>query len=174
MDPTSSNSMRSEMINAGVNGMYKLVGQGSIKASAAAERVLERDGRPGISPDELKSALKEDRVVLSLKNHDNAGHRYSAALEVSDAVSTKLDRADGREDGFIDLKKGPQGFFETLSAIFGNLKAGIMKSDLTRQLADGDLVLGREIRGRQNAKERDFTIVELHENKDGWKLTKGQ
>ena len=170
-----SNSIRNDMLNAAVNGMYRSAGTNNIKASAAAERVLERDGRKGISDKEMKVGLEQDRVVLSLKNGNNEGGRYWDARAVAREVATKLDRADGREDGYIDLKKGPDSLFDRISGIFfGNLSKGILKSDMVDKLASGDLVIGRQIRTRESAKQRGFTMVEFHTNKDGFKITQGQ
>lgn len=169
-----SNSMRNDMLNAAVNTIYREAHSKTIKASDAAERILERDGRRGISDKELKSALGNDRVVLSLKNNDNSFGRYLNAREIAEAVATKLDRADGREDGYIDLKKGPDSLFDRVGAFFGNMTKGIYKRDLVSGLASGELVIGRQIRSRDSAKERHFNIVELHENKDGFKITQGR
>lgn len=172
--PDVSNSLRNDMINAAVNGVYRMAGSHNIKASDAAERILERDGVRGISDDELKFALENDRVVLSLKNVDNSWSRSAQAREVAQVVATKLDRADGFEDGYIDLHKGADSLFDRIAGFFGDLSRGIRWSELVDKLTSGELVLGRQIRSRDSAKERGLTIVELHENKDGFKITKGQ
>ena len=171
-----STSLRNDMINSAVNAMFQNVGADRIKASKAAGRIADENGDGWISKPELKHALENDKVVLSLKEHnDGSFGRAVNALDIASDVSSRMDAADGRRDSYVDFSnKNGSDLFERLGAAFGNVTNGIYTSDLTHKLAEGDLVIGRQIRDRMNAKQKGFDIIELHQNKDGPKLVNGQ
>ncbi|MBI6545924.1 MAG: hypothetical protein HY692_03960 [Cyanobacteria bacterium NC_groundwater_1444_Ag_S-0.65um_54_12] len=172
-----SSSVRNDMINAAVNALYKNVGSERIDASKAAKRVLDTSNHDGkVDKQELKDALENDRVVLSLREvQDGSYHRVHNAREVADDVAERMDRADGRDDDYIDFtSKNGSGLFERMDALWGNIKNGIFKNDFVTALANGNLVIGRQIRSRASAKERDLTIVELHQNSSGPRIVMGQ
>jgi len=171
--------MQDSMVNAVVNAMYKNVGSGQIVATKAANRVADQDGNGKISKEEFKDSLKNDRVVLSLREHQEKGEvstvRFFNSLDVATDVANKMDAADGRQDGYVDFSnKNGSGFFERLNAAFGDRKQGMFTSELRDELMHGNLVIGQEVRGRNDAVKKDFTILELHQNNKGPKITVGQ
>lgn len=177
--PNVSTSLRNDMINSAVNAVYQNVGSDRIKASEAASRICDTNGDGWIQKTELKSALENDRVVLSLREHqqgNGAGMvRLMNAVDVASDVANRMDGSDGRRDGYIDFNnKDGSDLFERFGAALGNTRNGIYASDLTSKLAEGELVIGRQIRDRMSAKQHDMPIVELHQNKSGPKLVSGQ
>lgn len=176
--PNVSTSLRNDMINSAVNAVYQNVGSDRIKASDAAQRICDYNGDGWIQKSELKTALEQDRVVLSLReaktgNGDNF-IRLMNASDVATDVANRMDGADGRRDGYVDFNnKDGSDLFERFGALLGNNHAGVYAADLKNQLVSGDLVIGRQIRDRMSAKQHGMEIVELHQNKTGPKLVSG-
>lgn len=164
MSGFTSIPMRDDMINATVNALYKNLGTDRIKTTEAIQkRGVDTNWDGYISKDELKDAIKSDKVALSLKEYKEGGFdglvRLFNAADVASDVADRMDGSDGRKDGYITLGKGYQVF---------------SASSLSLSLTTGNAVIGREIQDRSAAKSSGLTLIELHQNDKGPKLVVGQ
>jgi hypothetical protein len=171
MSGFSSIRMSDNMINATVNAVFDSLGvrnpKGIKSSDAMKDTRVDFDGDGYVTKSELKDALKYDRVALSFKEHksgnygENVFRTINAAGLASD-VADRMDAADGRKDGLISVGDKYSGK-EVFSA-----------SSVALSLTTGDAVIGSEIRDRDNAKSKHFTLAEVHQNKDGPKIVMGQ
>jgi hypothetical protein len=163
----SSIPMRDDMINASVNALYKNLGTDKIKTTEAIQkRGIDSNYDGYISKDELKSAIKNDMVAISLKEYKEGGFdgvvRLFNSADVASDVASRMDSSDGRNDGVISIPAGKY------------YAQNISTSSLTTSLVTGNAVIGREISDRSVAKNQGLTLIELHQNKSGAKLVVGQ
>ena len=154
--------LNENMVRGVVNELYDSMGVNKIKLSnAVAEKLGDYDGY--LTKDEMKDALLSDRVYLSLKDYSNKNDMFDAigsafkSQVVAENIADKMDRSDGREDGAIQTKYGDK----------------YTERSVADALATGSCVVGRELRDRGNAKAVGM-VIELHQNKDGLKITMGQ
>jgi hypothetical protein len=167
--PFSSIPMRDDMINASVNALYNNLGVDKIKTTEAIQKKgVDKNWDGFIDKDELKIAIKNDVVAISLKEYKDKDSFFDSTIrlfnsyDVASDVSSRMDKSDGKNDGYITI---PAGKYYAQNIVAGSL---------TTSLVSGEAVIGREIQDRKTAKGSGLTLIELHQNKSGAKLVMGQ
>lgn len=154
--------IRENTINAAVNALYKNVGSEKINASEPIKKLADFDGDGAISKDELKRAIKEDKLALSLKEYKSGGIdgvvRLFKSADVAIDVVDSMDGSDGHSDGRISVAKGVSA-----SSI-----------EFADALIEGKVVIGSQLMDKEDTKLKGIKVVELHQNQDGPKLVSGR
>lgn len=162
------------MVNNMINSIYKVNGKNpsstrkedGIKTSEGVKKQL---GDSLITSDELKRAVNNPygRIALSLRDTNHTDR----ANDLADEVARGLDRADGREDGYIHLNDT-----SAFAAVFTNGKADVSEREMAAALASGSIVIGEggTLLDRRDAKTHGDTIVAVHENNAGPKIALDQ
>ena len=142
-----SNQFKNTLVEDVVNRAYNRVGAGDeIPMSKGAKNQMgwvDTDGNGRISRYELSSALKQDRLALSLENagRDDGG--------LSRKVVNLMDAEDGIQGGTIRVSGN-------------NIDAGTA----TNNLASGNWVVGKALYAKGSK-----PTLEIHQNADGPKIT---
>ena len=140
--PDTLAAIRNNLIYSIASAVYQNVRSDSMKASKDVLKICDHDSDGWISKPELELALKQDKAALSLRGSKDG---LPNSQNIAGAVGKRLDRDDGRWDGYIEFNKSVSDVFEKSSPPF-NTRKGIYTNDFISQLASGDLVIGRQIR----------------------------
>jgi hypothetical protein len=155
-----SNMFKNTMVRDMVNEMYDRTGAGNgIKMSKSINEKYgyklddNRDGK--IDRNEMVDALTNDKFILSLENQgDSDGHRAELGRRVSQKLVNLVDAEDGILGGQIRVS--------------GN---SIDSDSAARNLTNGNWVIGKQLGDADSARQAGYTVIELHRNQDGPKIT---
>ncbi|MBM3269350.1 MAG: hypothetical protein FJZ01_17040, partial [Candidatus Sericytochromatia bacterium] len=164
--------LRPDQVNTIVNTLYTAnrkdprseSRQDSLKTTDGVRNRIQDDF---VSSRELKALLNDPyrKVALSLNDPYHPG----AGREIADYVTNALDRADGWQDGWIQVQDTTWlGYL--LEGFSGMRRDGaIDREGMQYALEAGRLVIGEggQLMSPEEAKERGNTVVALHDNKDG-------
>lgn len=160
-------SLQRELVKAAVGAMFGPVGKERFRVSPGAAPLLDKNRDGWVDRKELKKALEDDKVVLSLE-YDSLSAGSALPREIVKGIVDELDANDGTRDGYVDLTRdGPTSLWERVKAFFGSSQDGFLASTLKDLIRLGDVVVGNKRFTRSGAVADGKPIVDLTQGVDG-------